>query len=69
MHNGQQDKVLRMLKERRVVRSREFIRECQGWDHRKIICRLRAKGEPIENINPVGVEAVYVYGEGQMRLI
>lgn len=64
-----QAEILEMLKERKVVSSREFIRECSGWDFRKCITRLRKKGYPIENINPPGMEAVYVYKDGsQMEL-
>ena len=65
-----QEQVLQMLKERKVVRSREFIKECAGWDHRKIITRLRRQGHPIENINPAGCEACYLYQDGgQMELL
>jgi hypothetical protein len=64
-----QAQILEMLKARKVVRSREFIRECAGWDFRKCITRLRRQGEPIENIAPQGQEAVYVYKDGgQMEM-
>lgn len=64
MRPEQQAKVLDMLQTRGAVRSRDFVRECQGWDHRKIITRLRRAGHPIENVNPPGVEACYVYRDG-----
>lgn len=61
MNNGSQQKVLEMLQTRKVVRSREFIRECAGWDFRKAITRLRRQGHKIENCNPPGCEGCYVY--------
>ena len=39
-----QKMILEMLMSGRPIRSREFIRECQGWDHRKAISRLRRMG-------------------------
>lgn len=65
MHTGQQEMILNMLRTRKVVKSREFIRECQGWDFRKCITRLRHKGYPIENLNPPGMEAEYHWMEGR----
>lgn len=61
MHTGAQEKVLSMLRDRKVVTSREFIRECSTWDHRKIISRLTRKGHFIYNAMPIGVEAEYHY--------
>ena len=61
MHTGAQDIILRILQERRIVTSREFIRDCKGWDFRKCICRLQRKGHFIYNANPPGVEGEYHY--------
>lgn len=64
-----QAQILEMLKSRKVVRSREFIRDCQGWDFRKVITRLRKQGHPIQNIAPAGQEGIYVYQDGgQMEM-
>lgn len=66
----QQAIILEMLKTRKMVRSREFIRECQGWDFRKAITRLRRQGFPIRNISPPGQEATYIWADGEQgRLI
>lgn len=59
--NGSQQKILDMIRCRGQVRSREIIREIPGWDFRKAICRLQKKGYPIVNMNPPGIEAVYVW--------
>lgn len=60
-HTGAQQQILEMIRARRAVQAREFIRECQGWDFRKAICRLVKKGYPIYNIMPPGQEATYVW--------
>ena len=61
MKTGPQQQILEMIKTRKQVTSREFIRECATWDHRKIITRLRRAGYPIENLNPLGCEAKYCW--------
>jgi len=58
-----QGKILDMVRTRKVVRSREFVRELSGWDFRKAITRLRRKGFPIQNLNPPGIEAEYHWTE------
>ncbi len=63
MHTGAQQQILEMIRSRRAVQAREFIQECPGWDHRKVICRLIRKGYPITNIMPVGQEATYIWGD------
>ncbi len=65
--NGAQQQILDMLRTRGAVWSREFIRECEGWDFRKSISRLRRIGHrlgfTITNISTPGQEARYVYRE------
>ncbi len=56
-----QSEVLELLKRNRIVKSREFVRSCHTWDHRKIISRLIASGKPIKNIVPGNKEAIYVW--------
>ncbi len=60
---GPQDQILEMLRTRKIVKGREFIRECQGWDFRKCITRLRRQGYPIVNVAPAGHEATYLWVE------
>jgi len=61
----QQAMVLWMLQTRGRVKSREFIRELEGWDFRKCITRLRRRGYVIENISLAGQEGEYEYrGKG-----
>lgn len=59
-----QAEILDMLRKRKLVGSREFIHELQGWDFRKAITRLRRRGYPIENLKPPGVEGIYAWTEG-----
>ena len=55
-----QAQILEMLRTGKPIKSREFIRDCQGWDHRKAICRLRRQGWDIRSEIPRGErEAVY----------
>ena len=61
MKANQQQLVLEMIRNRKQVFSREFIRELPGWDFRKAITRLRRAGYPIENLNPLGGEAKYCW--------
>lgn len=68
--NGSQDLILKMIQTRGRVTPREFVRELPGWDWMKAITRLRRKGYPIENLNPPGIEAIYVWAHGgQLPLI
>jgi hypothetical protein len=60
MLNGAQQQILDMLRSRRMVMSREFIRECSGWDFRKALCRLRKK-YPITNVAKPGHEGCWVW--------
>ncbi len=60
-HTGAQQQILEMIRTRRAVQAREFIKECPGWDHRKAISRLIRKGYPIYNIMPDGHEAIYTW--------
>jgi len=70
MFDGPQSQILDMLRTRKRVTSAEFIREVAGWDHRKVISRLRRKGYPIESvIKPGDKYATYLWVEEQMRLI
>jgi hypothetical protein len=63
-----QAKVLEMLKNRGSVTSPEFVRECQGWDHRKCISRLRRQGHQIISRKVDGKNYhEYLLYEGQMR--
>lgn len=39
-----QAQILNLLMTGRPIESPELIRECQGWDFRKSICRLKNKG-------------------------
>jgi hypothetical protein len=61
MNVDQQAQILDIIRTRRAVYSRELIRECQGWDFRKAITRLRRKGFPIVNVSPAGREAKYCW--------
>jgi Helix-turn-helix domain len=55
-----QKMILEMLRTGRQIKSREFIRDCQGWDHRKAISRLRRQGWNIHSeIRPGEHEATY----------
>lgn len=70
MKNEPQKAILEMLRTGRPIRSREFIRECAGWDHRKAICRLRKQGWNIVSEIPHGErEATYKLVPRQERLI
>ena len=63
--DGPKAQVMRMLQERKVVRSREFIRELSGWDFRKCISRLIREGKPIKNIAKGNSEGIYVWTDGE----
>lgn len=62
-----QAEILKMIRTRKIVRSRDFVRELQGWDFRKAITRLRRQGYPIENLSPPGIEGAYAWTEGLNR--
>ena len=70
MTEGPQSQILEMLRTRKRVTSAEFVREVSGWDHRKVISRLRRKGYRIETIiRPGDKYATYELCDEQMRLI
>ena len=54
-----QKQILQMLLTGRPIRSREFIRECLGWDHRRVISRLRKRYNIVSEIKPGEREATY----------
>lgn len=63
-----QKMILEMLKTGRPIRSREFIQNVPGWDHRKAISRLRKKGwNIITEIPPGEFEAYYRLVSGSME--
>lgn len=62
-----QIEILHMIQSRKIVYSRDFIRELAGWDFRKAITRLRRQGYPIENLRPPGTEGAYAWIEGMNR--
>jgi hypothetical protein len=65
-----QSQILEMLRTGRPIKSREFIRDCQGWDHRKAISRLRRQGwNIVSEIQPGEREATYRLEPSQEKLI
>lgn len=51
--------ILEMLLTGRPIKSREFIQNVPGWDHRKAISRLRKKYSIFSEIRPGEREATY----------
>ena len=65
MNHGAQDKILEMIRSRKMVKSREIVREVPGWDFRKAICRLQKKGFTIRNVAPRGQEGCYLWVDNE----
>jgi len=61
MKDGPQKQILDMIQTRRKVKTSEILREVKITTPAKAIMRLREMGAPIENLNPLGEEAIYCW--------